>query len=139
MKNEKKLHGFSYYKNIANFEAFWRDKNFSKNLLFLGSELWLLKQHYLSKLLYRYLGSVRGVQFFQIYVSYLDYFSFHFICTKSIRWHFESTKSWIVYFSVILLAKNNEAKNVASLIIICLEFLHCVLLAYILFNKHFEM
>ena len=38
IKNEKKLHGFSYYKNIANFEAFWRDKNFSKNILFLGSE-----------------------------------------------------------------------------------------------------
>ena len=37
MKNEKKLHRFSYYKNIANFEAFWRDRNFSKNLLFLGS------------------------------------------------------------------------------------------------------
>ena len=37
MKNEKKLHGFSYYKNIANFEAFWRDKNFSKNPLFMGS------------------------------------------------------------------------------------------------------
>ena len=31
--------GFSYYKNIANFEAFWQDKNFSKNLLFLGSEI----------------------------------------------------------------------------------------------------
>ena len=39
-RNEKrnKLRGFSYYKNIANFETFWRDKNFSKNLLFLGSE-----------------------------------------------------------------------------------------------------
>ena len=36
-EKRKKLHGFSYYKNIANFEAFWRDKNFSKNLLFLGS------------------------------------------------------------------------------------------------------
>ena len=38
-RNEKgkKLHGFSYYQNIANFEAFWLDKNFSKNLLFLGS------------------------------------------------------------------------------------------------------
>ena len=34
---QKKLHGFSYYKNIANFEEFWRDKNISKNLLFLGS------------------------------------------------------------------------------------------------------
>ena len=39
-EKRKKLHGFSYYKNIANFEAFWRDKNFSKNLLFLGSDLW---------------------------------------------------------------------------------------------------
>ena len=39
MKNKKKLRGFSYYKNIANFEAFWQDKNFSKNLLFLGSEV----------------------------------------------------------------------------------------------------
>ena len=36
---KKKLHGFSYYRNIANFEAFWQDKNFSKNLLFLGSVL----------------------------------------------------------------------------------------------------
>ena len=35
----KKLHGFSYYKNIANFEAFWWEKNFSKNILFLGSEI----------------------------------------------------------------------------------------------------
>ena len=25
MKNKKKLHGFSYYKIIANFEAFWRE------------------------------------------------------------------------------------------------------------------
>ena len=32
---KKKLHGFSYDKNIANFEAFCWDKNFSKNLLFL--------------------------------------------------------------------------------------------------------
>ena len=32
MRNEKKIPGFSYYKNIANFEAFWWDKNFSKNL-----------------------------------------------------------------------------------------------------------
>ena len=40
-RNEKqnKLHGFSYYKNIANFEAFWRDKNFSKTLLFLESDI----------------------------------------------------------------------------------------------------
>ena len=36
-EKRKKLHGFSYYKNIANFEAFWPDKNISKNLLFLGS------------------------------------------------------------------------------------------------------
>ena len=42
MKNEKKLCRFSYYRNIANFEAFWRDKNFSKNLLFLGSVTWFL-------------------------------------------------------------------------------------------------
>ena len=37
-EKRKKLRGFSYYKNIANFEAFWRNKNFSKNLLFLGCE-----------------------------------------------------------------------------------------------------
>ena len=37
-EKRKKLRGFSYYKNMANFEAFWQDKNFSKNLLFLGSE-----------------------------------------------------------------------------------------------------
>ena len=37
-EKRKKLHGFSYYKKIANFEAFSRDKNFSKDLLFLGSE-----------------------------------------------------------------------------------------------------
>ena len=36
-EKRKKLHGFSYYKNIGKFEAFWRDKNFRKNLLFLGS------------------------------------------------------------------------------------------------------
>ena len=36
-EKRKKLHGFSYYKNIANFEAFWREKTFSKNLLFRGS------------------------------------------------------------------------------------------------------
>ena len=30
MKNEKKLRRFSYYKNIANFEAFWRDKTLAK-------------------------------------------------------------------------------------------------------------
>ena len=40
-EKRKKLHGFSYYKNIANFEAFCRYKNFSKNLLYLGSAcLW---------------------------------------------------------------------------------------------------
>ena len=33
-ENRKKLRRFSYYKNVANFEAFWRDKNFSKNLYF---------------------------------------------------------------------------------------------------------
>ena len=38
MKNEKKRRGFSFDKNIANFEAFCRDKNFSKNLLFLRSD-----------------------------------------------------------------------------------------------------
>ena len=37
-EKRKKKYGFSYYKNILNFEAFWRDKNFSKNLLFLGGE-----------------------------------------------------------------------------------------------------
>ena len=36
-EKRKKLHGFSYCENVANFEAFWRDKNFSKKLLFLGS------------------------------------------------------------------------------------------------------
>ena len=40
---KKKLRGFSYYKNIANFEGFWRDKNFSKNLYFLGSDMLLFK------------------------------------------------------------------------------------------------
>ena len=39
----RKLHGFSHYKNIANFEVFWRDKNFSKNLLFLGSDIPVFK------------------------------------------------------------------------------------------------
>ena len=40
MKNNKNyLHGFSYIKNIANFEAFSQDKNFSKNILFLKSVL----------------------------------------------------------------------------------------------------
>ena len=37
MKNEKKYMGFLIIKNIANFEGFWQDKNFSKNLFFLGS------------------------------------------------------------------------------------------------------
>ena len=41
-EKQKKIHGFSYYKNIANFEAFWWDKNFSKNLLFLGSVVLIL-------------------------------------------------------------------------------------------------
>ena len=33
-EKRKKLHRFSYHKNIANFEMFWQDKNFSKNLLY---------------------------------------------------------------------------------------------------------
>ena len=37
MKNKKKQHGFSYHKNMANFEAFLQDKNFSKYLSFLMS------------------------------------------------------------------------------------------------------
>ena len=37
MKNEKNYEVFFYYRNIADCEAFWWDKNFSKNLLFLGS------------------------------------------------------------------------------------------------------
>ena len=37
MKNEKSYMGFLIIKKIANFEAFWQDKNFSKHLLFLGS------------------------------------------------------------------------------------------------------
>ena len=41
-KQNKKLRRFTYYKNIANFEVFWRDKNFGKNLWFLGSEFLLL-------------------------------------------------------------------------------------------------
>ena len=39
----KKLHGLSYDKYIANYEAFFQDNNFSKNLLFLRSEFILLK------------------------------------------------------------------------------------------------
>ena len=35
----KKLHGFSNAKNIANFEAYCREKNYSKNLVFLRSAL----------------------------------------------------------------------------------------------------
>ena len=35
MKNGKSNFGVSFHKNIANFEAFWGVKNFSKNLLFL--------------------------------------------------------------------------------------------------------
>ena len=38
MKNKKKLHGFSYTKNIANFEAFCWNILLSANLLFLKSE-----------------------------------------------------------------------------------------------------
>ena len=51
MKNEKNLHGFSYCKKIANFEAFWWDKNFSKNILFLRSirPIHLKKEAYLIK------------------------------------------------------------------------------------------
>ena len=49
-EKRKKLHGFSYYKNIANFEAFWQDKNFNKNLLFLGSVKCLSTPSYLSSL-----------------------------------------------------------------------------------------
>ena len=46
MKMNKNYMGFLIIKNIANFEAFWRDKNFTKNLLFLGSDEFgiLLKQ-----------------------------------------------------------------------------------------------
>ena len=39
MKKEKNYAGtYSDFKKIANFETFWRDKNFGKNLLFLKSE-----------------------------------------------------------------------------------------------------
>ena len=38
---KKKIREFSYDKNIANVEAFCWDKYFSKNLLFLRSELLL--------------------------------------------------------------------------------------------------
>ena len=37
MKNGKSNFGFSFHKNIGNFEVFWGVKNFSKNLLFLRS------------------------------------------------------------------------------------------------------
>ena len=37
MKNEKKLYGFSYTQNIANFEAFRWNISLSANLLFLKS------------------------------------------------------------------------------------------------------
>ena len=35
MKNKKKLHGFSFSINMANFEAFWGVKKLSANLSFL--------------------------------------------------------------------------------------------------------
>ena len=38
-EKQKKSCGFSYYRNMANFEVFWLDKNISKNLFFLGSEV----------------------------------------------------------------------------------------------------
>ena len=42
MKNEKKLYRFSYYKNMANFEAFhWNISSFI-NLLFLKSDISLI-------------------------------------------------------------------------------------------------
>ena len=41
-EKRKKLHGFSYDKNIANFEAFYREKNFSKTLLFMRSVYYVL-------------------------------------------------------------------------------------------------
>ena len=37
MKKRKKLHGFSYYKNMANFEAFLQGIKLSAKLLFLKS------------------------------------------------------------------------------------------------------
>ena len=37
MKNEKKIHGFSYTLNIANFEAFSWSISLSANILFLKS------------------------------------------------------------------------------------------------------
>ena len=39
MKNEKKLHGFSFSINIANFEAFRWTKKLISNLFFLKSAL----------------------------------------------------------------------------------------------------
>ena len=38
MKNKKTICGFSYDKNIANFEAFCQDKNFSQNLSLISEE-----------------------------------------------------------------------------------------------------
>ena len=38
ISKRKKLHGFSYTKNIANFEAFCLNISLSANLLFLKSE-----------------------------------------------------------------------------------------------------
>ena len=40
MRNKKKLHGFSYSKNIANFEAFHWNISSSINLLFLKSDIY---------------------------------------------------------------------------------------------------
>ena len=39
MKNEKKLHGFSYSKNMANFEAFWYTFSLSTNSQIVRSVL----------------------------------------------------------------------------------------------------
>ena len=41
MKNEKKLCGFSFSINMANFEAFRRTKKLISNLLFLKSVKWM--------------------------------------------------------------------------------------------------
>ena len=39
MKIEKYLHGFSYFKNMANFEAFLKSIKLSKNPFFLNSDV----------------------------------------------------------------------------------------------------
>ena len=44
-EKRKKLHGFSYTKNIANFEAFRWNISLSAKLLFLKSEFVLLSEH----------------------------------------------------------------------------------------------